>query len=62
MDHSENFYQKQFIIITNLINDNNFTNISYIINLIKIKDDEILLEKFIVKCDIQYKLNKNIDK
>ena len=65
--HSNIFNEKQFDNIINIINDDNNNNITCIVDLIKkyfgintflikIKNDNMLLQKFIIKCDINYDL------
>ena len=66
INHTDKFYKKQFDNINIIINDDN-SNLSYIIDLIKthiglnnflikIKDDYELLKKFIIKCEIEFDL------
>ena len=65
--HSNIFNEKQFNNIIEIINDDNNKNITCIIDLIKkyfginnflilIKYDHILLQKFIIKCGIEFDL------
>ena len=62
--HTEQFFEKQYNHIVDLINDSN-NDIGFIVDLIKkhfgfnnflikIKDDQELFKKFIIKCDIDY--------
>ena len=68
-NHTSQFYEKKFIIIKNLIYDENIdnNNIGFIIDLIKkhfglnkflikIRDDYQLFKTFIIKCDIKFDL------
>lgn len=68
-NHSNDFNEKQFNNIIKIINDenHNYNNITCIIDLIKkhiginnflikIKNDNMLLKKFIIKCNIDYDL------
>ena len=65
--HSDNFNEKQFNNIIKIINNDNYNNITCIVDLIKkyfginnflikIKNDNMLLQNFIIKCDINYDL------
>ena len=65
--HSKIFNEKQYENIINIINDDKNNNITCIVDLIKkyfgindflikIKNDNMLLQKFIIKCDINYDL------
>lgn len=67
--HTDEFNKKYFDKVVTLINNDDFDNITHIVNLIKkystindfligINGDELMMQKFITKCNIDYNLFK----